>query len=425
MNQQFSLSHLSDINISVDRVGFTVSSASLISSINSIKCGATGINRCGMTPKEITSLISSQISQLDRENYEVIEKKEYLRSQKKAVKGYHIKVKDNLVNEWGEITMRIIAWHPFPILVYINFNRLLKSLFERNGWKYKLPAEHDNAFEETPVNRSYFKALALEHLDVSKINKELITPLLNRILPKLADYFKWEYPHTNQIEFPIDIEVGGDANEILFKWVTENMKYLNGSKLRYEDGKYFFNMTYDKLQFKAYAKGKLIRFELTFNTSYMKKEGISRRDLEEQFAKAENLFRRLNSLTSPVKIEKVRMTRENRQKLQSLLRTEKDIKVVEALKCLAWQPFRNIDVRAMNNLTRNEVYYRLKSKLFWLLNKTGLKWSLKEGAVHLIRQLLDVLQQLEFLMEKIDESIQGDVCLNMFGIKPLVDKGIT
>lgn len=421
MKQQLCLNELSNINISVDRVGFTISSASLISSINSIMPEPTGTNSCGMSPKEISSLIASQISSLDKNLYEVTEKKEYLRSQKKSVRGFHIRVKDKyLVGKWGEITIRVIAWHPFPILVYINFNRLLKSLFEKEGLKYQLPDGHDNAFEETPINRGYFKALALEYLDAWKIDEELIKPLINRILPELAVYFKWSCSYTNQIEFPIDVEVGDDANEILFRWATENMKHLNGSKLRFEDGKYFFNMTHDKLQFKAYTKGKLIRFELTFNTSYMKKEGISRRTLEDQFAKAEELFKRLNSLTKPIKVEKINITRENRQKIHSAIRTEKDIKVLKALIALAWQSFRNIDIRKINNLTRNEVYYRLKYKLSWLLDKTGLKWLLKEGALHLVKQILDALQQLEFLMEKLVEPNQQEAYLDMFGVKPMM-----
>lgn len=56
----------------------------------------------------------------------------------------------------------IINWHPFPIMFYPNFNRILARILEEAKIPFKLPEGSDNAFEEIGIRCSGFFISALQ-----------------------------------------------------------------------------------------------------------------------------------------------------------------------------------------------------------------------------------------------------------------------
>ncbi len=398
---QIEYSQTRNINLLADRIGVTVSSPILCSSINHFKGGKTYTAK---NPKEITDYMRERMEML-KSKYEIEDRREHFPG-KKSVWGYGIKLNNMecVPEEFRDATVRVIAWHPFSIIFYPNFNRYMARYCSRRNISYTLTKGHDNAFEKIELSRQVIFGIMDEKMGISNLFRELIVPVIREIFPDLAHYYENGKVSYNQFEVSHDILMNseGEATETLVSWIKTNIIKFTDSKFKWEGGKPFFNSNMNGLRFKAYTKDRVIRFELTYDTKYMKHENISRVEIRQIINHAHTMYEKISMLTAGVRVTKRVSEIPNLRKIARLMRTEKDVKVLETLKLLSLQTFKNEDIQKISGLNRNQVYYRLKEKMFWLFDKESkAKWRLKTLGLSIIKLLLIMLKNMDSLIQQI------------------------
>lgn len=393
-----------NINLLPDRIGITVSSPKLCSSINHFKGGTAYTAK---NPKEITEYIQKSMDEL-KSIYEIEEKREYLPAQGKSIPGYSIKLGNMkcIPEEFKDATVRVFAWHPFTLIFYINFNRYLARYCDQRNISYTLTKGHDNAFEKIELSRQMTFGLMNEKMGIDNLFLELIVPAIRELFPELANYYENGRAMYNQFEVSHDILMNseGEATETLTGWMNMNITKFLDSKFKWKDGKPFFNSNMNGLRFKAYTKDRVIRFELTYDTKYMNQENISRIEIRQIINHAYIMYEKISELTIRIKVTKRISEIPNLRKIVRIMRTEKDIKILESLKSLSLQTFKNEDIQKISGLNRNQVYYRLKEKMFWLFDKESkAKWCLKPLGLSIIKLLLIMLKNMDSLIQQISE----------------------
>jgi hypothetical protein len=270
--------------------------------------------------------------------------REYLPEQKKTVPGYKVIWKNCPKKEYCDTTIRIINWHPFPIMFYPNFNRILARMLEEAKIPFKLPEGHDNAFEEIGISRNIFMQMSLGIMSIENLNEQFINPSLRNMFPDYANSFNYGSTTINQSEICFDIPTASkeEVRDIIFNWSTRNMKIFHYS---------------------------------------------------------------LDKETQPVEVRAMIPTRETTKKLNSVTHSMKDVKMLEALSCKSNEIIKSESIQEETDLTRSMVYYRLSQKLHWLLEKVGRKWKLKKGAIQVISHFLKMIGEIEYLLGDMEKTI--------------------
>ena len=412
---QLKLSAISPYNICADRLGITKTCNHWVATIANWKEKSSHVKE---NPKQISYYIDSKMAELKASGDFIVEStREYLPDQKKTVPGY--KVIWCPKKEYRDTTIRIINWHPFPIMFYPNFNRILARMLEEAKIPFKLPEGHDNAFEEISISRNIFLQMSLGVMNVENLNEKFINPALRYMFPEYSNSFKYgSNTSINQSEICFDIPTASteEVGEIIFNWSARNMRIFDYSSLECEKGHPIFHFkTEDGLRFKMYGKGKLVKLEFTYDRTYMEKIGLSRRSFEEILRDAEKQFETLDKETQPVDVRAMIPTRETTKKLNSITHSKKDVKMLEALSCKSNEIIKSESIQVATNLTRSMVYYRISQKLNWLLEKVGRKWKLKKGALQIINHFLKLIGEIEYLLGDMEKAI-----VRTFGIGGII-----
>lgn len=400
---QLDLGYTSPYNISMDRIGITKMSRRFVATMNNFKGKECHVKE---TPKQITEYIEKRMDALAESGEFIIERtREYLPQQKKSVPGFKLMLRDEFYPspEYQDTTIRVIAWHPFPVIFYPNFNRILARMCDRDNVKYKLPEGHDNAFEYIGINRMALKHIALAIMKLKNLEENFIDPVLKKMFPEYANSYIYNSSTINQCEITCDIPTksSSEADECIYQWATQNMRIFTHSQLECEDGKPIFHFkTGDGLRFKIYSKGKVIRLEFTYDRTYLDDAKISRNSIKEIFDDAEKQFKDLDESTKEVQIQKVEPSKETMRKLHIATRSEKDIGILKSLAHRTMEWFKSGYVQEELNITRSMVNYRLSVKFNWLLEKKGRKWKLKEGAIQIVKYFLGMIDELEYRIRR-------------------------
>lgn len=402
---QLKFDTISPYNICADRLGITKTCNHWVATIANWKGKPSHVKE---NPKQISYYIDSKMAELKASGDFIVEStREYLPNQKKTVPGYKVVWKNCPKNEYSDTTIRIINWHPFPIMFYPNFNRILARMLENAKIPFKLPEGHDNAFEEIGISRNIFTQMSLGVMSIENLNEQFINPSLRNMFPDYANSFSNSSTTINQSEICFDIPTASkeEVREIIFNWSARNMRIFDYSSLECEKGHPIFHFkTEDGLRFKMYGKGKLVRLEFTYDRTYMEKVGLSRRSFEEILRDAEKQYETLDKETQPVEVRAMIPTRETTKKLNCVTHSMKDVKMLEALSCKSNEIIKSESIQVATDLTRSMVYYRLSQKLNWLLEKVGRKWKLKNGALQVINHFLKMIGEVEYLLGEMEKT---------------------
>jgi len=414
---QLKLNAIGPYNICADRLGITKTCNHWVATIANWNGKPSHVKE---NPKQISYYIDSKMAELKATGDFIVEStREYMPNQKKTVPGYKVIWKNCPNEEYRDTTIRIINWHPFPIMFYPNFNRILARMLEKEKIFFKLPEGHDNAFEEIGISRNIFMQMSLGVMSIENLNEKFINPALRYMFPEYANSFKYgSNTSINQSEICFDIPTASkeEVREIIFNWSARNMRIFHYSSLECENGQPIFHFkTEDGLRFKMYGKGKLVRLEFTYDRTYMEKIGFSRRSFEEILRDAEKQFETLDKETKPVEVRAMIPTRETTKKLNSVTHSMKDVKMLEALSCRSNELIKSESIQIATNLTRSMVYYRLSQKLNWLLEKVERKWKLKKGALQVINHFLKLIGEIEYLLDDMEKTT-----IRTFGIGGII-----
>jgi hypothetical protein len=404
---QLKFDTISPYNICADRLGITRTCNHWVATIANWKAKTSHVKE---NPKQISYYIDSKMAEIKASGDFVVEStRGYLSDQKKAVPGYKVIWKNCPKKEYCDTTIRIINWHPFPIMFYPNFNRILARMLEGANIPFKLPEGHDNAFEEIGISRNIFMQMSLAVMSLENLNEKFINPALRYMFPEYANSFNYGSNTTiNQSEICFDIPTNSkeEVKEIIFNWSTKNMRIFHYSSLEWEKGTPIFHFkTEDGLRFKMYGKGKLVRLEFTYDRTYMESRGLSRRSFEEILRDAERQFETLDKETQQIEIKTMIPTRETTKKLNAVTHSLKDIAVLEALSHKSNEIIKSESIQGETDLTRSIVYYRLSQKLSWLLERVGRKWKLKKGALQVIVHFLRMIGEVEYMLGEMEKTI--------------------
>ena len=182
---QLTFDAISPYNICADRLGITKTCKPWIATMANWKGKTCHVPE---TPKDISYYIHSKMAELNSSGNFIVEStREYLLYQKKSVPGYKVIWKNCPNKEYRDTTIRIIAWHPFPILFYPNFNRILARVFESMKISYKFPEGHDNAFEEIGISRNIMMQMSLAVMSLDNLKENFINPVLQNMFPEYAN----------------------------------------------------------------------------------------------------------------------------------------------------------------------------------------------------------------------------------------------
>jgi hypothetical protein len=349
---QLKFDTISPYNICADRLGITKTCNHWVATIANWNGKPSHVKE---NPKQISYYIDSKMAELKASGDFIVEStREYLPNQKKTVPGYKVVWKNSPKKEYSDTTIRIINWHPFPIMFYPNFNRILARMLEEAKIPFKLPEGHDNAFEEIGISRNIFMQMSLGVMSIENLNETFINPALRNMFPDYAKSFNYSSTTINQSEICFDIPAVSkeEVREIIFNWSARNMRIFDYSSLECEKGHPIFHFkTEDGLRFKMYGKGKLVRLEFTYDRKYMETIGLSRRSFEEILRDAEKQFETLDKETQPVEVRAMIPTRETTKKLNSVTHSMKDVKMLEALSCKSNEIVKSESIQVATNVS--------------------------------------------------------------------------
>jgi len=396
------LERITNLTLSVDRVGITLIDNYLLK---------TGVNRVSIkdpsvpSPKKVTTKLRKDYNNIskgvtDCKQNAILSKNtkyEPNSNYNHSIAVYHIKIHDKI---YGDVSFRLQSWWPFCLIVYVNINKLLVKYCEKNGLAYKLPKGVDNAFESTELSPRSFIHFAYRYLEPETLMK-MIRRWLNVLFPSLGSYYY--FSGFNQIEVNLDQFIGTGSRELAWEWIYKNARSFGSGKIVFDENCISFKTGLgDTLQFKIYDKDCLIRAELTYNSTFLKKHGLSRTCPEDVIHHADDKFQEIGLQTKAV--ERVLPRGRSLSRLRSMINSDIDISFLKALHNKCMVRFKNKDLQEFSGLTRNQVYYRFK-KFNWLLGKvSSYIWFAKIGIKQLIERLLEVLSELAVLMNLDDKS---------------------
>ena len=314
------------------------------------------------------------------------------KSKRRCIRTYYIIVWDK---EYGLISFRICSWVPLLSYVYFNAHEYLRYYCDENEIEYE---RFKNSFESIALTKKEIKKILLKATKLSKLGK-VARKWFKILIPRLADYYQFSY---SQIEFSIDQLIGERdlLRRSIEKLILRNLPAFQGSQIFSvldrervfvrRNGKEFvpklindrvmlLNYNARGLQIKIYPKGKQIRFELTYNKSYMRKirqrkHGPDIKKISELYDHATQAMNRIFDIMKRVRIKSRHdFTEEINQ--SSFILKEVDLKFLQAIASLGIQEFQNKDLQELTGMNRNQVYYRLKRKFAGYFDITGRIWT--------------------------------------------------
>jgi hypothetical protein len=299
---------------------------------------------------------------------------------------YYILVWDQ---RYGLVGFRICTWVPCLVYVYFNAHDFLFSYCEENGIEYKA---FRNSFEHVELTRKEIKRITLKHMRLSKLNN-VARKWFDVFFKDLTEYYSFTY---SAIEFDLDQEAGKNVvRQGIRRWILRNVPAFEGSQILSileqeriiirKEGKDFVPQIINErtmllnwgLQFKAYVKGSRVRFELTYNSAFMKtkRNKFDRTDLRSIYAHAVKSMQRIFEITKRVKVRSRLDFSLEMQDQRPLILKEPDIKFLNAVRSMGINEFKNMDIRTLTGLNYNQVYYRLKVKFKDYFSLDGKVWS--------------------------------------------------
>jgi hypothetical protein len=279
---------------------------------------------------------------------------------KRQVLTYYIIVWDSM---YGLVSFRICTWVPCMTYVYFNGHDALKCYFEQNGIEY-------SGFKNSIV-------------DLDKETRKEVKKQINKMLQlsKLSNVARKWFPIFGMGElvpfYHFSFNVLDEQRIFLQKKGNEFVPKMI-------DNQRHMTMTYSfrGIQFKVYPKDQQIRFEITYNNTFLKNQS-KRKDfhgLKSNFSMiydlAQRMMSRIFSITKKIKVEK---SYEFTDKIPVI--KEIDIKFLKAANQFVVGEFKNSDIRDITELNANQVYYRLNKfkgyfshhGKFWEITAMGLK----------------------------------------------------
>ena len=324
--------------------------------------------------------------------YHYVLDKETWKTKRKCVRTYYVIVWDK---EYGLISFRICSWVPMLSYVYFNAHDYLRCYCDENEIEYE---RFKNSFERIGLTKKELKKILIKATRLSKLGK-MAGKWFKVLIPRLADYYQFSY---SQMEFSIDQFIGERdlLRRSIEKLILRNLPAFQGSKIFTvldrdrvivkRKGKEFvpklindrvmlLNYNASGLQIKIYPKGKQIRFELTYNKSYMRKIGRRKygpdiKKISELYDHAANSMNRIFEVLKRVRV-KSRYDFTDDIVQSSFILKGSDLKFFQAITSLGVQDFQNKDLQKLTGMSRNQIYYRLKRKFAGYFNITGRIWT--------------------------------------------------
>ena len=312
------------------------------------------------------------------ENWNVLDMKdpEMKNIVKRQVLTYYIIVWDSI---YGLVSFRICTWVPCMTYVYFNGHDALKCYFEQNGIDYS--GYKNSIVDMDKETRTDVKKYINKLLQLSKLSNVARKWFPKFGMEELVPYYRFSF---NVLEFDVDQYIGNSelVNLGIRNWcmtnfpVFENTRILsvldekrlflqkNGNEFvpKIIDDNRHVTMTYSfrGIQFKIYPKDQQIRFEITYNNTFLKNQSKRKefKGLKSNFGMiydlAQRMMSRIFSITKKIKVEK---SYEFTDKIPVI--KEIDIEFLKAANQFVVGEFKNSDIRDITELNSNQVYYRL------------------------------------------------------------------
>jgi hypothetical protein len=312
------------------------------------------------------------------ENWNVLDMKdpEMKNIVKRQVLTYYIIVWDSI---YGLVSFRICTWVPCMTYVYFNGHDALKCYFEQNGIDYS--GYKNSIVDMDKETRTDVKKHINKLLQLSKLSNVARKWFPKFGMEELVPYYRFSF---NVLEFDVDQYIGNSelVNLGIRNWCMTNFPIFENTRiLSVLDEKRLFlqkngnefvpkiindnrhvTMTYSfrGIQFKIYPKDQQIRFEITYNNTFLKNQSKRKefKGLKSNFGMiydlAQRMMSRIFSITKKIKVEK---SYEFTDKIPVI--KEIDIEFLKAANQFVVGEFKNSDIRDITELNSNQVYYRL------------------------------------------------------------------
>lgn len=286
---------------------------------------------------------------------------------KRQVLTYYIIVWDSI---YGLVSFRICTWVPCMTYVYFNGHETLKCHFEQNGIDYS--GYKNSIVDLDKETRKEVKKQINKMLQLSKLSNVARKWFPHFGMGELVPFYRFSF---NVLEFDVDQYIG---NSELVKlgirdWSMANFSVLENTRIlsvldeqriflqkkgnefvpKMIDDQRHVTITYSfrGIQFKVYPKDQQIRFEITYNNTFLKNQS-KRKDfkgLKSNFSMiydlAQRMMSRIFSITKKIKVEK---SYEFTDKIPVI--KEADIKFLKAANQFVVGEFKNSDIRDITEL---------------------------------------------------------------------------
>lgn len=314
---------------------------------------------------------------------------------------------------YGFSSIRLCSYAPFTCDCHFNGYNALKKYCDEKGIKYE---SFKNSFEFLDLNERELRNFMLNMLHLGVLDN-VICKWLDYIVPDISKYYKDLY--FSQMEVTIDeiMDSHADACQGAFEWIYKNYPLLRGprvalllddakkrivfTKKRQHSGPQFsplmivnekplLTFTSKGFQFKVYVKGKIIRFELTYNASYLKWAKINKKEISEIVNHAEKMFTKLALATVQIKVDKKYfLSEEESNSLKLLSGKPVDMKVLQWLQNHVYCEFKISELSNEALLSESQVYYRLRKGKGLVEHVGGRKWQVTVLGIRLISKYLE------------------------------------
>ncbi len=147
--------------------------------------------------------------------------------------------------------------------------------------------------------------------------------------------------------------------------------------------------------FKVYVKGRIVRFELTYNASYLKWARINKKSLENIICHARRMFTRLALATVPIRVNKKYFLSEEENKIIKLLSGKlADIKILQWLQNHVYCEFTISEICKDIKFKKSQIYYRLRKGKGLVEYVRGRKWQVTALGIRLISKYLEEIGEI-------------------------------
>jgi len=202
--------------------------------------------------------------------------------------------------------------------------------------------------------------------------------------------FDWIYKNYPRLRGPrVALLLDDSKKRIVF---TKNKQHSGPqfSPLMIVNEKPLLTFTAKGFQFKVYVKGRIVRFELTYNASYLKWAKINKKMLYAIINHAENMFTKLALATIPIKVDKKYfLSKEESDSLKLFSGKPVDIKVLQWLQNHAYCEFKINELSNETLLSESQVYYRLRKGKGLVEHIRGRKWQVTALGIRIISKYLE------------------------------------